>query len=477
MTVATKDIPSSEQRNSTRNQYLATIIVNLTTILYGYASGWTSSSLLILESDELTPLVDGAMNQEQRSWVTSLFAISGVVGTICYYFIADFLGRKLPLWSLAIPHGISWILIEYGIYPWQLYLSRILAGLVSGGGFALVPIFISEISESHIRGRLGSLLMLSANSGFLFGFLAGYYLSYFEIPYFGIILSIVFLVSFTYFPETPSFLLRCKKEELAERSFRFYRNVKKGEPMPENIGKEWDELQKGLEEMMKSKSKIKNNFEYKDLFKTRAGRKALIIGIVFVFMHEFCGVFTMLNYTAKIFLESGSTISPKLSAIIVGLIQLIGTYFATFFVDRLGRKILLVLSSIGTAICLACLGAYSYAHSIGIDVKPYSWVSIASFSGMMFLAAVGLIPLMFVVIAEVMPEKVRSIGCTICFCLSWVLAFLMVKFFESVIDQIGLFGCMFLFSICTVFGAIFIIIFIPETKGKTYAEIAAILDR
>lgn len=123
-------------------------------------------------------------------------------------------------------------------------------------------------------------------------------------------------------------------------------------------------------------------------------------------MHELCGVFTMLNYTATIFRDSGSTISPNFSAIIVGFIQLLGTYVATFLVDRLGRKILLVFSSIGTSLCLACLGAYSYCNSIGIDVKPYSWVSIASFSGMMFLAACGIIPLMFVVISEVMPEKV-----------------------------------------------------------------------
>lgn len=124
-------------------------------------------------------------------------------------------------------------------------------------------------------------------------------------------------------------------------------------------------------------------------------------------MHEFCGVFTMLNYTATIFRESGSSISPNLSAIIVGIIQLLGTYVATFLVDRLGRKILLTLSAVGSSLSLAILGAYSYANSIGIDVKPYSWISIASFSGMMFLASNGLIPLMFVVISEVMPEKVK----------------------------------------------------------------------
>lgn len=125
-------------------------------------------------------------------------------------------------------------------------------------------------------------------------------------------------------------------------------------------------------------------------------------------MHEFCGVFTMLNYTATIFRDSGSSISPDYSAIIVGLIQLLGTYFATFLVDRLGRKILLTLSAIGSSLCLAILGGYSYANSIGLDVKPYSWVSIASFSGMMCLTSLGLIPLMFVVISEVMPEKVNK---------------------------------------------------------------------
>lgn len=141
---------------------------------------------------------------------------------------------------------------------------------------------------------------------------------------------------------------------------------------------------------------------------TRAGRKALLIGMALICMHEFCGVFTMLNYTATIFRDSGSSISPDYSAIIVGAIQLLGTYIVTFLVDRLGRKILLILSAVGSSLCLAVLGAYSYANSIGIDVKPYSWVSIASFSGMMCLTSLGLIPLMFVVISEVMPEKVEE---------------------------------------------------------------------
>lgn len=229
---------------------------------------------------------------------------------------------------------------------------------------------------------------------------------------------------------------------MAEKSFRFYRNVNEDDPLPSNVSKDWEELCKHVDESLKTEH---SRLEYKDLCKyftvsitifvifhcrfatftfntnmfsiyyifvcaytvgTRAGRKAFIIGVALILMHELCGCFTMLNYTALIFRQSGSAISPNLSAIIVGAIQLLGTYVATFLVDRIGRKILLTFSAIGTAICLACLGAYSYCNSIGISVEEYSWISIASFSGMMFLAACGIVPLMFVVIAEVMPEKV-----------------------------------------------------------------------
>lgn len=81
--------------------------VNLLNLMYGLAAGWPSSSLLILESDDTSPLEQGALDKEERSWVTSLFAISGVFGTIFFYWISDIYGRKYTLMSMAIPHGVS----------------------------------------------------------------------------------------------------------------------------------------------------------------------------------------------------------------------------------------------------------------------------------------------------------------------------------------------------------------------------------
>lgn len=87
--------------------------VNFTNVLYGLAAGWTSSSFLILESMDTSPLAQGALNQEERSWVTSLFAISGVIGTLFYYSLADILGRRFGLCSIAIPHCVSIDEIEF----------------------------------------------------------------------------------------------------------------------------------------------------------------------------------------------------------------------------------------------------------------------------------------------------------------------------------------------------------------------------
>lgn len=118
----------------------ALFTANLPNILYGYASGWTSASLLVLNSKD-SPLAKGPLDQEERSWVTSLFAISGVIGTIIYYVLADFVGRKIPLWSVAIPHLVSWPFLDLEVGSRAPHSSDFPANVShtagSGGGFLL----------------------------------------------------------------------------------------------------------------------------------------------------------------------------------------------------------------------------------------------------------------------------------------------------------------------------------------------------
>lgn len=165
-------------------------------------------------------------------------------------------------------------------------------------------------------------------------------------------------------------------------------------------------------------------------------------------------------------------------------------------------QFLFILSSIGSAISLAILGTYSYLNTLEYPVHEYSWVSIASFSIYLFLASCGMIPLPYIVMAEMIPEKVfllpllfftdrvnilnekkkmffqiRSLGTSICMCLSWTLSFVLVKAFAYLGDVIGMHGCIYFFAGCCICGCIIIVIIMPETKGKSYEEIRSILDK
>lgn len=135
----------------------------------------------------------------------------------------------------------------------------------------------------------------------------------------------------------------------------------------------------------------------------------------------------MLNYTAVIFEQAGSSLPPTVAAIIVGVIQLMGTYASTLLVERLGRKILLLVSAVGIGLGQSAMGTYSYFQMLGCPVASFSWVPIAGFSFMLFLAAVGLLSLPFLVVSEIMPQKIRSTAIMILMSTLWLISTCAVK--------------------------------------------------
>lgn len=124
-------------------------------------------------------------------------------------------------------------------------------------------------------------------------------------------------------------------------------------------------------------------------------------------IHDFVGTFTMLQYTGQIFADSGSEMPPNESAVIVGAIQLVGTYVATLLIDRCGRKILLSCSCLGTGLAHVALATYIYlSTSLGMDLRCVQWIPVVSFSTVLFIASCGALPVPFVILGEIMPDKV-----------------------------------------------------------------------
>jgi Sugar (and other) transporter len=193
-------------------------------------------------------------------------------------------------------------------------------------------------------------------------------------------------------------------------------------------------------------------------------------------LNQFCGCFAMLNYTGYIFAESGSNLSPNMSAIIVGLIQIFGSYFSTALVERAGRKLLIGGSAIGTGLGLSVLGAYMQLKFLEYDVSAFQWIPLVMFSFVIFIANWGVLTLPFLVLSEIVPQKIKSFATAFCMVNLWTFAFLAIKYFSTLFEVLGMHGTMFLFASCCFAGAIFIFLCVPETKGKSFAEIARGLE-
>lgn len=112
----------------------------------------------------------------------------------------------------------------------------------------------------------------------------------------------------------------------------------------------------------------------------------------------------------------------------------------------------------------------------GVDVRPFNWIPITSFSFIIFVASLGVLTIPFLVISELMPEKLKNFGTSFCMELLWLLTFIMLKCLPSLLELLGKHGSMFLFAAVCLCSTVFIVIVIPETKGKSYDEIMKSLD-
>lgn len=127
-------------------------------------------------------------------------------------------------------------------------------------------------------------------------------------------------------------------------------------------------------------------------------------------VQELSGLFAMLSYSSIIFMESGSTLSPNMSSIVIGFIQLVASYVATVLIDRAGRKKLLVSSAIGLFLASGSMSAFIFIKKSGVDVSEVSWLPLLCFSAVIFIGNVGVASVPYVVIAEMVPIKVGLDG-------------------------------------------------------------------
>lgn len=169
-----------------------------------------------------------------------------------------------------------------------------------------------------------------------------------------------------------------------------------------------------------------SNFSWKDL-KDKQARKVLTYGTVLMALNQFCGCFPMMNFTATIFKGSGSTLSPNVSSIFVGVVQILGALMCTFMVEKAGRKLLFSISAFGIAFGLGVMSLYTFSSSRGYDVSSYSWIPLVAFSWVMCVYNWGVNTLPFLYISEIVQKKNKSFTMTFCLALLFIFATIVIQ--------------------------------------------------
>ncbi|XP_062551189.1 LOW QUALITY PROTEIN: facilitated trehalose transporter Tret1-like [Armigeres subalbatus] len=450
-----------EPSNGVFNQVFSVCTINLIHFAHGATLGWLSPFLPLLQSDD-SPLDTGPVTVEQASWIGSILCLGALVGAIIYGSLTSRLGVKRCISCIIFPNMSFWMIVYFGTSVYHLYIARFLAGVTGGGVIVTFPLFIADISDSRIRGMLGSCWALSRNLGILVMYIIGDILSYRTVPTVMMVVPLLFGILMYSIPETPQSLLKKRKIIEAEKSLQFFRGVtSKTRNTEYKFQHNFEELQNFILTSKTEHTKL----QLSDFVSPQA-RKGLFIGIFLLFLNQFCGVFAILTYAVSIFQESGSNMSPGASAIIIAAIQIVGTVASFIFIDLTGRKVLLLISTFGTGLGVSCLGTFSWLKERQFDLSGYGWIPIVSLSVMVFLFCVGLCNIPFFIIPEILPTKICNVGNTISMILTTVFAFVVLKILPILLKEIKLYGATALFA-CTCFvGVIVIAAIVPETKGK-----------
>lgn len=236
-----------------------------------------------------------------------------------------------------------------------------------------------------------------------------------------------------------------------------------------------------------------NTFVYTSTSVNRRARKAAFIGICSFALAALQGFGVLISYVTEIFTTTNSSISANNASIIILTILIVSNLVFINLVDRAGRRTLFIWSSFVTAIILAVF--IVYLHSLA-ENRALNWVPIVCLSSALFISCLGMNPIPFIVTLEVLPQKVfvhtRSLVTFVdkkrdylqikgyifpcCIILQLTIQFILVEIYPMAKEHIGLIGWITFFTLMCLCNALFGILVMPETKGKSYDEIMQILD-
>lgn len=438
-------------------------------VALGCTSIWTSPVIPKLRSDnsEVNPLGQPATTF-QISMIAGLPALGCILGPIFLEKPLNIWGRRKTLMVLSILCIIILVFTAYARHLYTYYVLRVLLGVVIGCFVGAVPIFIAEISENHNRAKYGCLMGFFVPIGNLYGYLIG---SIFSVKIFTILcgmpLAINFILMLLLVPESPVFLASKNKKDKALKVMCKLRN---------NSADDNTKAYQEMELMLKQSEKGDSNIW--SFFKTKRFRRGFIITLGLNTLQFFSGMTPIMAFLGPTFDAANVGISGDYIAIFVAMVKIVSLFVASLYVEKLGRRPLLLISSLGSALTLFAIGLYFQLESTNSNISyRMSWLPVVCIVLFIVAYSVGIGPIPMAVMSEMFPNEARSISVSIIVFFTSVSIFVITFCFPIFVEAFGNAFCFWIFSGSCFVGVFFVYYMVPETKGKSFAEIQQMLEQ
>ncbi|KAL1453608.1 hypothetical protein WDU94_009937 [Cyamophila willieti] len=407
------------------------------------------------------------MTLDQSSWVVA--SVEFGCWSIPFFagMLADQIGRKWTLMTTGPLYAISWAIAIYSRSVWGLYAFRIIQGLCVATVFVVCPLFLGEISETKIRGAVGTLFQISLYLGILYTYILGELLSYRDYQIANLMIAILFMVTFMLVPETPCYYIKKGRDKDALKTFQWYR-----------AGKDEKEI---MEEYEQTKETIQgeniegNKATLLSVVTDRTNLKCILLLQGLLVFRTFIHVQTIMAYASTTFSKGDTFIPPNYISMLFALVLMLSNLPATYLVDKAGRKILIIISTAGCSVFSFLSFGYYFAHGyLEMDLPiVYSYINFVSICMIGVFFSLGIGPLYSPLCCEYFPSNTRAKSSALMSFSGTTLQMIDYKLFYFMNNAWGMYSNFLLGGIVCAAGVVWLSIYIVETKGKSFAEIQA----
>ena len=445
------------------------VVAALGGFLFGYDTAVISGTIA-----QVTQLFQ--LDTLQQGWYVGCALVGSIVGVLFAGILSDKLGRKLTMVISAVLFSTSALGCALSADFTQLVIYRIIGGVGIGVVSIVSPLYISEVAVAQYRGRLVSLYQLAVTVGFLGAYLVNYQLlawaesgTQLSVDWLNKVFitevwrgmlgmetlpAILFFIIIFFIPESPRWLIvRGKESKAVDILEKIYNSI--------------TEAKSQLKET-KSVLTSETRSEWSLLMKPGIF-KAVIIGVCIAILGQFMGVNAVLYYGPSIFENAGLSGGDSLFyQVLVGLVNTLTTILALVIIDKVGRKKLVYYGVSGMVVSLILIGLYFlFGDSLGVS----SLFLLVFFLFYVFCCAVSICAVVFVLLSEMYPTKVRGLAMSIAGFALWIGTYLIGQLTPWMLQNLTPAGTFFLFAVMCVPYMLIVWKLVPETTGKSLEEI------